>query len=340
MNYDWRIIGHEKVLERLEKDIENQNIASAYLFVGAEEIGKYRIAKTFCKILQSGGDFSFDNEVSRQIDKNIHPNVITVDALWQKDKMEKLEIIAKKSNFDQSERKRKKMSTDIISIDDVHAFTAPLYDKSGYNYKICLIKNLHRMNNSSANAFLKILEEPPRNTIFIMTCTHEHLLLETIISRARVFQFNLVKRGVLEDYFNQNYPNLGTEDREEIITMTQGRPSRMVRFLNDRDFLLSERNFFHDIAGLLSGGDMIYRMKYAEKLSKEDDLEVFFDRFIHFLRSLLIEKINKKSLPLSKKLSYNQIRTLIENTREAHKKVLQSVNKRLVIENLFLSFPE
>jgi len=78
LKFDWKVIGHEKILNRLEKDIKTGNIASATLFVGPEEIGKSCVAKTFAKILQSEGDLRNDNDIVRQIGKNIHPDVVTV----------------------------------------------------------------------------------------------------------------------------------------------------------------------------------------------------------------------------------------------------------------------
>lgn len=340
MKYDWKIIGHERVFEKIERDIEKGNIATATLFVGPEEIGKYRAAKTFAKILECGEEFSHDHLIARQIEKNIFPDVITVSRLWQKEKMEDFDVIAKSSNFDQSERKKSKMSSDTISIEDVASFTGRLYEKPQARYKICLIKDVHRMTQSAANAFLKILEEPNPRTIFIMTTTHEDLLPETIISRTRVFQMHLVPRETIRAHLEERRPDLSYEEKQELITLTQGRPARLARFLRNPDFLLSERTFFHEIAGLLAGGALGERLNFAENLAKRDrEIMEFFDRFLHLLRSLLIEKVNQKNLPLSRKLSYEQLVGLIEKTSLAKKRIFNNVNKRLTLEDLFLSFP-
>ncbi len=341
MKYDWKVIGHEKILAKIERDLELGNIASATLLVGPEEIGKYRVAKTFAKILNSGGSFSHDSEISQQIEKNIHPDVTTISALWQKDKLEDFEIISKSSNFDQSERKKKKMISDTISIDDVISFSSKLYEKTSSKYKICLIKNVHRMNHNSANAFLKILEEPPEKTIFIMTASHEDLLPKTVTSRTRVFQMNLVSQATIRKYLNTVERIMEDDEKEELITLSQGRPARLNKFLNDSDFLIEEKNFYHQIAELLSKDEIGQRMKFAEEMAQNDPQKIieFFNRFTHFLRSVLIEKINNKDMYLCKKLSFEELKSLITKTMLAQKRILANVNKRLTLEELFISFP-
>lgn len=340
VKFDWRIIGHEKILNKLERDIENNNIASATLFVGPAEIGKSRVCKTFAKILQCGELFSYDHEISKQIEKNIFSDVVIVDLLWQKDKMENFDIIGKSSNFDQSHRKKNNMRSDTISIDDVRAFSERLYEKPNANYKICYIKNAHRMKKEAANAFLKILEEPPTKTIFLLTATHENLLPSTVVSRTRVLQMNLVPRKIIENYLEENYPNMKTEEKNEILTLTQGRPARLQRFLENPDFLLSEREFFHEISNVFLQKTPSERMIYAENLAKNEiEITEFFDRFLHFLRSILMEKIQEKNLPIASKLTYDEINNIIENANLAKKRIFNNVNKRIVLENLFLSLP-
>jgi len=58
MNYHWNIIGHQNQINRLEKDIKSNKISHAYLFSGPGKIGKFKIAKTFAKILQCPDSYS------------------------------------------------------------------------------------------------------------------------------------------------------------------------------------------------------------------------------------------------------------------------------------------
>ncbi len=57
------------------------------------------------------------------------------------------------------------------------------------SYKIMVIWQPEKMNNESANKLLKILEEPPEQTLFVLVCNHPEQLLATIISRVQQIPF-------------------------------------------------------------------------------------------------------------------------------------------------------
>lgn len=63
-------------------------------------------------------------------------------------------------------------------------------------YKVAIVYEADRMNDATANAFLKTLEEPPRDTIILMLSTRPYDLLDTI--RSRCFQFKINSTAVLE----------------------------------------------------------------------------------------------------------------------------------------------
>ena len=59
-------------------------------------------------------------------------------------------------------------------------------------YKVAVVYEADRMNASAANAFLKTLEEPPRQTVILLLSTRPYELMETI--RSRCFQFKIPAR--------------------------------------------------------------------------------------------------------------------------------------------------
>jgi len=65
--------------------------------------------------------------------------------------------------------------------------------------KVMIIDNAHMMNISSANALLKILEEPSRDTVIILISSAPHLLPATVLSRCQKLPFGLLKKEVIED---------------------------------------------------------------------------------------------------------------------------------------------
>ena len=79
---------------------------------------------------------------------------------------------------------------DSIRIEKIHELNSymsltPFYD----NYRFVIIDNASKMNASAANALLKILEEPPERSVFILITTSMSSILPTIISRCQVLEF-------------------------------------------------------------------------------------------------------------------------------------------------------
>ena len=72
-------------------------------------------------------------------------------------------------------------------------------------YKIMIIWQPEKMNASSANKLLKILEEPPEQTLFLLACNHPEQLLATIISRVQQIQFYKIEtediaKGLMQQF--------------------------------------------------------------------------------------------------------------------------------------------
>ncbi len=85
-------------------------------------------------------------------------------------------------------------------------------------YKFLLIQNIERMTVAAANSFLKTLEEPPSQTIFILTTANLSLVLPTIISRTRVLRFSSTQK-----------PEYSQFDMEAVDILLQ-RPDLVGRF--------------------------------------------------------------------------------------------------------------
>ncbi len=88
-------------------------------------------------------------------------------------------------------------------------------------YKVMLIWQPEKMNAESANKLLKILEEPPEKTIFILVCNHPDQLLSTIISRVQQIFFNKLDdesiiKGLVEEF------NCTKEAAQQIALMCDG----------------------------------------------------------------------------------------------------------------------
>ena len=67
-------------------------------------------------------------------------------------------------------------------------------------YRVFIVDECHQMSKPAQNAMLKLLEDPPQDTIFILCTTEEDKLLETIRSRAGILRFHTVPRDLVTGY--------------------------------------------------------------------------------------------------------------------------------------------
>ncbi len=335
-----KIVGHKACRKRLHEMNASQNIPHALLFSGPKDIGKFRIARHFAQILNSD-----NQEVVREIEKNISSDVIVMGDLWQSGKLENWDIISKTSNFAQRHRTGKEgevaRRTDAIGIRDIQSFLEPLSRQGRAKWKVGIIRDAHRLTIEAANALLKTLEEPPSNTVFLLTANHKSILPETIVSRCQNLSFGLHPQKILDDYISGT--ELGNEDnRDQMLMIAQGRSEHLFRLLEEKEFYENEKQQFQEISRFFLTSSYLQKIKTAEMFSSPEhagSLQSFLDNFSRFLRSVLVEKALEKPLEISQKISYQQILALLEEISNTQRGLRANANKKLLLEHFLFQLP-
>jgi DNA polymerase-3 subunit delta' len=299
MKYNWSIIGHEKQLLQIETDIESGNLSHAYLLVGSNSIGKHTVAKKMAGILQCENNFCHECSTCIQAQKGSHIDTIELN--------------------DDGES---------IKIEQVRDLVDRLSMTGQSKYKIVLIQSIERMTTEAANSFLKILEEPPARTIFIITTNDIMLLLPTIVSRVRVVKFNPVSALYLMKKLQELYPDQSAETIKRISLFSLGRTGKAIHLMESPEALADYVKVYHDVQNFLDHRSIVDRFSYVEDFSTEPDkIESFFNILKHVLRSKVLE---------GAKESPKYINTL-SKIDEAGILLKKNVNSRLVLENLMLA---
>ncbi len=196
------IIGQREVIERLMLLDREDRIPHAMLFTGPQGVGKMAVALEFAKHLLKKHDPFGNAEV--MVDRGSHPDLIFsfpvvkpngMDRPAESDdfKTEWLEMLQDGPYFNnetwlQMHASENKQS--IISVGESNAIIRKLSLKSSQGgYKVCLIWQAEKMNLDAANKLLKIIEEPPTQTVFILMTEHPEQVLETIRSRTQRIDF-------------------------------------------------------------------------------------------------------------------------------------------------------
>jgi len=114
-----------------------------------------------------------------------------------------------------------------------------------------IIVDAHRMTTEAANALLKILEEPQRQTTFVLTTSRPNQLLDTIRSRCRPVKFNPVPTQAVASWLTSEC-GADTDAAELAAEVSDGSVARALSFLdNPDDFLVpgALKFFGHTQAG-------------------------------------------------------------------------------------------
>jgi DNA polymerase-3 subunit delta' len=233
------IVGHARQIANLETDLASGNVSHAYLFVGPEHLGKSTVARWFAtELLTRGLDPEDKAAAEAQIERLIHRDFLSLDKLWIEDQSEDLDEIAESSNIQQSHRwKSPAMRSDVISIDDVRVIQERVYETGEGARRVCFIRDIDRLQDAAANAFLKILEEPPEGRVFILTTSSDSLLLSTIVSRSRVLRFDRVADADIARLLS----HVPEGDRSFILHVAQGAPGTAITLASDPDRLREDR---------------------------------------------------------------------------------------------------
>ena len=100
-------------------------------------------------------------------------------------------------------------------------------------YKIYILGNCQCMNESSQNALLKVLEEPPEYAIFILTATTKSALLGTVLSRSVVFTVEGVEPSLGAEYICEKLDSVEYRDAYNAMNIWSGNIGKAIQTLND-----------------------------------------------------------------------------------------------------------
>jgi len=212
------IIGHNKEIDMLKRAIGSGRPAHAYLFVGPDGIGKKLIALNFAKVFncEEGGLEPCDECPScRKIDDGNHIDVqvFAPKGLSRQLKVEQVEQFISQVNFKPFEGNRK-------------AF---------------ILCDADRANVSFQNKILKVLEEPPDETIIILVTSNPEGLLPTIRSRCQVMNFSPLSTDAVKGFLIAN--EFTSDEACLAASLSQGQIGKAIQWL-DKERLEQRRHLF------------------------------------------------------------------------------------------------
>ncbi|HAG16731.1 MAG TPA: DNA polymerase III subunit delta [Bacteroidales bacterium] len=111
-------------------------------------------------------------------------------------------------------------------------------------YKVLIVWMPEKMNDTSANTLLKLIEEPPDNTLVFLVAEEKEKLLPTILSRVQTILVPPIEDKKLATYLQQKFPHLKKEELRDIVSLANGDVFRAKEIISNSDELKENFDLF------------------------------------------------------------------------------------------------
>ena len=316
------IVSQGHITKTLTNVIKNPKLlAHAYLFSGPRGTGKTSMARIFAKSLNCLSE-SEDKPCNKcscciNITKGNSMDVTEIDAASHTSVEMVREYIINKVNFAPSEGK----------------------------YKIYIIDEVHKLSNSSFNALLKTLEEPPSHVVFILATTNVEDLPPTIISRCQRFDFHRITHSEIVNrlrYICQKENFSVSDGALSIIASVSSGALRDALVLLEQAISFSDGNITaSNISALLgiSDSEILFSISELAHNKNVQELMLLIDKIIGEGKDIL--RLSKdltehyRKLLLTKVINdANTILDLPDDIFEQYKKTAQTYSEEKIINNI------
>lgn len=328
-----QIIGHEWAVEMLAAALRHDRIGHAYLITGSPHIGKTTLARLLAQALNCTHEDVAQRpcgvcRACTLIAKDHHPDVRMVMG----------EVSG-----------RGRVTLKIDQIRELQQYLSLTATEA--RYKIAILKQFDAATVGAANAFLKTLEEPPRNVILILTASDADTLLPTIPSRCRTIPLRPLSYEQVHSAL-QNRWQVPPEQAEHLAHLADGRLGWAVNAAANPQPLQERENHIVALHTALQG-NRVQRFTHADQLTRDAEaLPDLLRTWLSWWRDLVLlawgeaadlrltnqdeQATLTRLLPL---WSREQVLTCLKQTNDALWQLERNANTRLVVENLLLTYP-
>ena len=242
-----KILGQEYIKNHLVKSTDLGRIPHAQLFVGPEGSGTLPMAIAYSQYVLCKTKESVNENCSLKFQKLSHPDLHfiypTVTTEEVKAKPKSIDFITDWRQFvlenpygglfDWYAKLGVQNKQGEIRVDDAQEILKSLSLKSYEGgYKIMIIWMADKLNIAASNKLLKLLEEPPEKTVFILISENEEDIIQTIRSRCQITHFNGLSEKVIADGLIQN-EQAEPKQALKIAHQAQGNYNKALHLIND-----------------------------------------------------------------------------------------------------------
>ena len=230
-----KLLGHEDAEQQLIELFNSGRMPHGLILNGIKGIGKATLAYKFARFLFKNPpadpnqnsmfddigageqlntlDAPTDDPIFRKVASGGHPDLLTIERLYDATKNKTAETLA------------------VSELRKVEPFLRMTSSDGGW--RVVIIDDADTMNRNAQNALLKILEEPPKNTLIILITHRLGSLIPTIRSRARMMNIKNLKAHTMNELLNIKGHNLADHQMEIITSMADGSFGKTLEVLEE-----------------------------------------------------------------------------------------------------------
>ena len=292
------IFGHSEAVEQFRKAWDSRSLHHAWLLAGPRGVGKAHFARAAARRIlaeaagptfdASGLETPQDHPIAKLIAAGSHPDMRWLERLEN----EKTGNINRNIKVDQ-----------VRELGEFMALSPALSD-----WRLAVIDSIDELEPSAANALLKMLEEPPPNTLFLLVSHAPGRLLPTIRSRCRRLQFHPLADDAMTSVLEEQLPDVNGAERQRLVSLAHGSVGRALAFASLELGPLEE-----DAIQILRHGDAdnSRRSALAGQLARKAAADRYA-AFLDFLPSLVAKETRTLPEPQRERAldAYQRIREL------------------------------
>lgn len=315
------IKGQAQAIKILQKEIATSSISGAYLFTGPDGVGKTLTALTFAKALnckREEMDSCDECSSCRKIEHHNHPDVRIIAPENDSIKIEQIRNLKRESSYKLYEGRK----------------------------KVWIIEEADKFGLAAANSILKILEEPPPQTVLILISQTKEELLPTILSRCEAIRFFPLPLQEIEKIIAQQLPQ-GSNKIHILAKLARGRVEEALHLIKEEN-TLKIREELLDASRKNMNLEEIFKLTAQWTNYKGKELQRIFDMLLFWFRDILIlgqggkewlinyDKVEELTREKDK-YSVKEIKKFMETIEKARYYLKSNVNQKLVLEALWLN---
>lgn len=360
------IVGQSAAISNIQDAISNGRLAHALMLTGPEGVGQLPLATAIAQYVNclnpQGHDSCGNCSNCIKIQKTIHPDIKYVLPIYSKVSGGKrfltedfLEDFRQEFaedpylSFSAWQRRLGGQNKQLFtSVHEIRHLKKGIYLKAfEAKYKVVILWRAELINTSGANAFLKLLEEPPDQTLLILTCSDPSRLLTTINSRCQRIGLHRISTEKIIQHLT-NSRGVEASQAEEVANIAEGSISKASEYLTESNHAISE--MYREWLRMVYVGDYQKIQEKIEPIYKENKefQKLFLQIAIRKIRDAMLYHAGTSHLALATRdeqqflekfspfVSPDKVEAIVKHMEDSHRFLSGNAHPHMVFTTLSL----